>query len=148
MNLERASDTPSLPSIAELGRRLEEIADAHAMHDEESIRCKSSPREQDRHLAAMTIVERQREVIAQLVATMPAKTIHDAAVQAEVAFTMADAIRDCQDEGEERIDDVRRLLLSILPVLCKAAGIDTEKRPWAESMGLHAWQFESLEDPT
>lgn len=89
-----------LPSILELGKLAALAMKEGERFDEQSLA--SEGLESDRASAAMELAQERGFAIFALIATMPPKTLADAAVQIRVAILIAATIHDNNDPAGQR----------------------------------------------
>jgi len=105
--------------------------------------------------SAMSLLLTRRDALWQLIATMPAMTLADAAVQIGVACHFAGAL-ECSDWSKpdrlERLGDLTEALehicLSVLPLVAEAAGLDLVEMDWTDLDHLRAKRFYGSERAT
>ncbi len=96
----------------------------------------------------MDITDAQASAAKELICSMPAVTLADAAVQVATALTIVDQIdgaAGCEAALSRLESKLDRLLLSALPVIAEAAGLGIEEMGWADLAALRAHRFEALE---
>ena len=141
-----ASLPTSLPSIHDLGRRLAGLQAVYDANDSVNTR-DESPAVQTRATAAREITFDQILAVQDVVATMPAVTLADAAVHVAVAANFAARIEGEAFSETELADigtKIERMLLSILPVVAEAGGLSIEDMGWQHMIDLRASRFEAL----
>jgi len=97
---------------------------------------------------AMGLLLTRRESLWQLIGSMPAKTLADAAVQISVACHFAGSL-ECSDWSgpdthsrlQELASGVERVCLSVLPLVAEAAGLDLAEMDWTDFARLRASRF-------
>ncbi len=118
----------SLPSIEDLGRRIAALYVEHNRCDTESVH--ADGQQANLHWqAGMDITDAQAIAAKELICTMPAVTLADAAVQVATALTIADQIdgaAGCEQVLSRLQNKLDYLLLSALPVIAEAAGLGME----------------------
>jgi len=154
----RATKVPSaeLPSITQLGRVLGTTARREAAidligsgqpppADEEERRARAS--QQIRLNTADRLLFDRLNALRSLVGTMPAKTLSDCVVQINVAahWIMRMTCNDLDpSEISEHCDNLERIIVSVLPVLAAAAGLDLVEFALDEVTDLHEARFPEL----
>ncbi|MGI4941843.1 MAG: hypothetical protein ACRYHQ_14995 [Janthinobacterium lividum] len=141
-----------LPPVIELGWRLAALSAEITRQDGAALQARDDG---PRHRAARRAIESlegQRMALNALVATMPARTLADTAVQIAVAFDLANDL-ECNvhpaDEVERLAIGLATLLLSVLPVIAAAAELNPGDMGWEAEVGyLYAGRFAGLEDVT
>ncbi len=107
-----------LPSIADLGKMLAAL---------------------DVALEAVTTFERGQPIAADragalrdLIATMQPRTFADAAVVIACAVSIASRLdhKDASDQAGHEVRKLERMLLSVLPIVTEAAGLDPGQMGW------------------
>ena len=146
----------ALPSITELGRMLGTIARREAAIDllpvgrgepknEEERRERRS--EELRLKTADALLFRRLDALRDVVATLPARDLADCVVQVNVAGHMIMKIT-CNDlekpELDELADAIERIMVSVLPVMAAAAGLDLAEFALDEVANLHEGRFPEL----
>lgn len=145
-----------LPSITELGRILGTTARREAAIDligsgqplpanEEERRARAS--QQIRLNTADRLLFDQLDALRSLVGTMPAKTLSDCVVQINVAahWIMRMTCNDLDPaEMNARCENLERIMVSVLPVLAAAAGLDLVQFAFDEVADLHEARFPEL----
>ena len=126
----RSSDNvPSMPapipSITDLGRCAAAAGKLSERYD--SVNDPTLPITDGRNTLCL---DRERAFLS-LLATFPAKTLSDAAVQLFAAFCTADELTCFEGLSAEglsnRVTRLRRICLSTLPIVAAAAGLDLEQ---------------------
>ena len=144
--------TPPLPSVTDLGRRLAALDIAFYREDENQARSKHDINSFQRTERAMDIIDDQRRALRDLIASMPAQTLADAAVQIECAAYIATNLHADQADqyAEERLGGLHQKLeticLSVLPIVAAEAGLDIEAMDWTDHCRLRAQRFQGLEN--
>ncbi|MGI4944850.1 MAG: hypothetical protein ACRYHQ_30555 [Janthinobacterium lividum] len=141
-----------LPPVIDLGWRLAALSAEINRQDDVALQARDDG---PRHRAARHAVESledQREALQTLIATMPARTLGDTAVQIAIAFELANDL-ECNvhsaDEVEGLATRLATLLLSVLPVIAAAAELNPGDMGWEAEVGyLYAGRFAGLEDVT
>ena len=137
----------SLPTIHNLGRRIAALYVVHDRCDEEDIKADGFAAEH-RAQAGMDITYAQITAAKEMICSMPAVTLADAAVQVATALSIADQIDGavrCERtliQLERKLD---RLLLSALPLIAEAAGLSLDEMGWSDLATLRAQRFQALE---
>ena len=146
----------ALPSITELGRMLAMIARREAAidlmpngkgepADEEERRARRH--EELRRKTADMLLFRQLDALRDVIGTLPAKDLADCVVQINVAGHLIMKIT-CNDlekpELDELADAIDRIMVSVLPVMAAAAGLDLVEYALDEVANLHEARFPEL----
>ena len=87
------------------------------------------------------------EALRDLIASMPAFTLRDAAVQVEaivIASSRLSSNVHTEAQVEIAADRIERMALSILPVIAAAADLDIQVMAWSDYMELRARRFEGV----
>ncbi len=142
-----------LPSITELGRMLGVITQREAaIHfvnvgrgehvNEEQRRDWAS--DDRRLMTADRLLFCRMDALRELISTLPAVTLSDCVVQINVAGHLIMKVT-CNDlekpELDELSDAVERIMISVLPVLAAAAGLDQVEFGLDEVANLHEGRF-------
>lgn len=140
--------SPGLPPILDLGRALASNDIEYCQLDRLTATRSNTPIE-DR---TMSLLLTRREALWQLIATMPAMTLADAAVQLGVAcqFAMGLAGSDWSSPEQrghfaELAGGLERICLSVLPIVAEAAGLDLVEMDWVDLDRLRANWFYGTE---
>lgn len=146
----------ALPSITELGLMLAVIAKREAGIDLVNVgRGKPANKEQRREWAiadrdqktADRLLFTRLDALRELVSTLPAQTLTDCVVQINVASHMVMKITGNdldKTELDQLSDAVERIMVSVLPVLAAAAGLDLVQFAFDEVADLHEARFPEL----
>ncbi|MGI4945585.1 MAG: hypothetical protein ACRYHQ_34320 [Janthinobacterium lividum] len=145
-----ASKAPlPLPAVIDLGRRIAALSAEYDRHEQASLDARGNARAQLVAHNTMKILDEQSQVLRDLVTTIPARSMADAAVQIAEAFGIAeDLYRNVHSsvEVERLAAALTRLALSALPVIAAAAGLDPAAMGWESEVGyLYASRFAGLE---
>ena len=139
---------PGLPPILDLGRALASNDIEYCQLDRLTAARSNTPIE-DR---TMSLLLTRREALWQLIATVPAMTLADAAVQLGVAcqFAMGLAGSDWSSPETQRrfaelTGGLERICLSVLPIVAEAARLDLVEMDWASLDQLRASRFYGTE---
>ena len=140
--------TEPLPPVIELGRSLAVLEADYLLLDETTAaRSPTQPEEQ-----RMNLLYRQQDTLRELISTIPAATMADAAAQIGVACVLTSQLEasdwrqpEHQDRRRRLMEAVHRITLSALPVVAKAAGLDMNTMGWSDVQRLRATWF-GLED--
>ena len=137
---------PRLPAVAELGRLLAQARAALSRFDNASL---ASDDVTTKIIAGRGLDLMQDRAIAleALIATLPAKTLADAAVQLGVAYSVAETIEGiCEDDYKLRLAErqLQRILVGALPVVAAAAGLDLDEMNLRHIIDLRAGRFPDL----
>ncbi len=127
------SPVTHLPPIIDLGRAL---ARNDIEYDRLDALVGRRAADEDR---AMSLLLARRESLWQLIGSMPAKTLADAAVQISVACHFAGSL-ECSDwsspDTHQRLEElacgIERICLSVLPMVAEAAGLDLAEMDWTD----------------
>lgn len=152
----RVAATADLPSITELGRTLGAITRREAGID--LVTCgRPAPRDEAERLDRVQadrrrgtvdkLLYRQMEALREIIGTLPAQSLSDCAVQVGVASHIVSKLannRIDSDEVNELADTVERILVSVMPVLAAAAGLDQIEFALNEVSDLHEARFPPL----
>ena len=129
---------PAMPSVYRLGLCL---ASVNAEYEQLEA-------SEGNHDKALTLLERREETLFELISTLPAMSIADAAVQIRVACIYADVLAACEwgkPDAQARLDRsheaLNRIVLSALPHIAAAAGLDMDAMGWSAAARLRAAQF-------
>ena len=146
----------ALPSITELGRMLATIAGRELAIDlfpvgqrepaNEEERCAQS-RDKVRKKTAYSLLFRRLDALRSVVSTLPAKDLADCVVQINVAGHMIMTISNNdmeRPEIDELADAIERIMVSVLPVLAAAAGLDQVEYGLSEIVNMHEACFPQL----
>jgi hypothetical protein len=134
-------------SIVDLGRRLAAADAAYSQHDQDAI-TSAGKATKSLHETAMRNLFDQESAIRQMILTMPARTLADAAVQIAAIDLAASNLEDNQQTEEElscAVRALRRLVYSALPVIAESAGLDMEAMGWGKYPKLRADAFCGVE---
>lgn len=139
----------TLPPVIDLGRRIAALEREHERQDQIVLEARKNSVEEDAARNAMAILNPQAEALRELIATVPGRTMADAAVQVAQAFLLAEDLR-CNEtppgKVERHAEALCRLLLSVLPIAVTAAGLDAVEMGWQEDLGaLRSARFAGLE---
>ena len=150
------STTADLPSLTELGRTLGAITRRGSRIDLASCG-RTAPRDEAERLeqqkddrrcsTADKLLYRQMEALREIIGTMPAQSLSDCAVQISVASHLVFKLTNNQTEKAEiadLADAIERILISVLPVLAVAAGLDLIEFAFDETTGLHEAHFPEI----
>lgn len=138
-----------LPAVIDLGRRIAALSVEHERQEQAALDARDNAPAHQAAQNAMEILNEQRRVLQELVTTIPARSLADAAVQIAEAFLVAE---DLHANVHPTVDVERlagaltRLLLSALPVVAAGASLDPAAMCWDQEVGsLHASRFAGLE---
>lgn len=123
--------------IGALQRRLTEMTAEHRRVGVARVRMPGGP-DQEALDAQLDQLMTDCLALQSEIVTLPAENLHDAAVQATVAFYRIDGLTGFDEEDEADIRDVRALLTSILLATVKAADLDIDRLGWGEMRRLCA----------
>ena len=138
-----------LPPVVELGRRLAAISAEIVRQDDVALQARDDGPRHRAARAAMNSLEGQRMALQALIATIPARTLADTAVQIAVAFEVANDL-ECNIHSAKQVESLATglvtLILSVLPVIAAAAKLDPVDMGWEAEVGyLYASRFAGLE---
>ncbi len=129
------SSADHLPPIIDLGRALASNDIEHCRLDKWTCGRSNTPIEH----AAMRLLETRREALWQLIASLPAMTMADAAVQLGVACQYAMGLEgsdwsspDTRSRFYEMAGGLERICLSVLPLVAETAGLDLAEMDWTD----------------
>ncbi|MGI4944415.1 MAG: hypothetical protein ACRYHQ_28300 [Janthinobacterium lividum] len=135
--------------MIDLGRRIAALSSEHERQEQAVLDARGNVRAQQTAHNAMEILDEQRRVLQELVTTIPARSLADAAVQIAEAFLVAEDLHanvHPADDVERLAGALTRLLLSALPVVAAGADLDPAAMGWDQEVGsLHASRFAGLE---
>ena len=132
----------SLPSILALGLALTSTEAEHARL-EKTVAMDTTNLLVD-YLEMLSLRE---DALRNLISTLPATTLADAAVQLEVATTFAcglkvgDLAPDRSYRTRTEVAALERLIYSALPLVADAAGLDMKRMGWQECNSIRATRF-------
>ena len=142
------------PSILDLGKHLAAVEVAHEAFDNVNMGLSlkagdkaGEVRSRQRHEAAWTILEDRAEALREMISSMPALTIQDAAVQIGVICTASSRLSasvHTANEATAIADRIERMALGMLPIVAKVAGLDMEAMDWADGDALRVWRFDGV----
>lgn len=145
-----------LPSITDLGRILGAITRRESAIDLVAVGraspCNEAERleqqkDDRRRYTVDKLLYRQMEALREVITTIPARSLSDCAVQIAVASHFVAKLTNNQlaeAEVHELADAVERILISVLPVLAVAAGLDLIEFAFNEVTDLHEVKFPEL----
>lgn len=135
------------PSVFSLGQHLAALERAHEAYDPVNLQRMASAVDETQQRAARAIQEDRMEALREIIASMPALTLKDAAVQVE-AITVAASLLSCSTHTEAQVeaiaDRIERMALSILPLIAAAADLDLEAMFWTDNLTLRTSRFEGV----
>ncbi len=138
-----------LPAVIDLGRHIAALSFEWQRQEQASREAQGNWPAQQAAKNAMEIIDEQSRVLRDLVTTIPARSMADAAVQIAEAFLVAENLHanvHPADEVECLSAALTRLLLSALPLVAEAAGLDPVAMDWEQEVGsLRAARFAGLE---
>lgn len=145
----KAGASLPLPAVIDLGRRIAALSAEIDRQDDVALQARDDGPRCKAARDAMGVLNDQRVVLQALVATMPARSLADAAVQVAEAFNLANDL-ECNvhtaAEVERLATNLARLALSVLPVVAAAAELDPVALGWDMEVGhLYAARFAGLE---
>ena len=136
----------SMPSVLAIGTHLADAGHAYSAWDEVAL---VEPDEPQRRLGAVATYARdtaglRKQALRELLATMPAASIEDAAVLVAEAAEIAGFLSGANSTPVatvEAADAIERMLLSALPFIARAAGLDMERMNWSAGESLRQHRF-------
>ncbi len=144
-----AKASPVLPAVIDLGRRIAALSFEYQRQEQISREAQGNWPAKEAAKDAMEIIDEQSRVLRDLVTTIPARSMADAAVQIAEAFLVAENLHanvHPADEVECLSAVLTRLLLSALPLVAEAAGLNPVAMDWEQEVGaLRAARFAGLE---
>jgi hypothetical protein len=145
MSTHRARGGTGLPSVADLGRHLAAVDLVYTRHEEETHK---DPGDQIRQREALDLLYDRGEALRDLIATMPARTIQDAAVLVGIAWSLAanlDACEFTKDKTVQIAKKLERIAMTVLPVIAGAAAMDVATMDWTDALELAPHRFHGVE---
>ena len=142
-----AATIPPLPSIFDLGRQLAALEIAHRHQDAVCLESRDDGKVRQAK-AAMVAIGEQALAIRDLMVTMSAQTLADAAVQLAIASDIATnlaANEHTNDEVEQVSMKLEAITLSAWSIVAASAGIDVGEMNWASQRSLRTNRFLGLE---
>ncbi len=134
--------TSNLPSIIDLGRAL---AANDIKYDRLDNLMDKRTTAEDR---VMGLLLTRRHVLWDFIASLPALSLADAAVQIGVACQIAITLENSDWSGPDRqlrlgetAGGLARICLSVLPLIAEAAGLDLAEMDWTDLHHLRASRF-------
>jgi hypothetical protein len=124
----------SCPSIESLGRHLADVERAYEAHDIVNLRRHTEDHAEDLSSEGQAILLERIDALRGLIATIPAATLADAAIQvAEISQISCRlwANTYTADEVAAMAGKIARMSYGILPIVAKAAGLDMVAMDWA-----------------
>ncbi len=132
------------PSALDLGRQLAAVDLAHEAFDMANVRHPGA--DGSRSLAhdykqeATTILRTRAEALRNLITTVPAKTLADAAVLCNEIVVIADRLNAHDDPSPSQVnlamERINRMALGMLPIVAAAAGLDMEAMRWSDALRI------------
>ena len=151
---ETAAVALTAPSILDLGKQLAAVEIAHEAFDSGNMRlslkvgdAEAARRSKQRGEAAWEVLEPRAEALRELIATMPALTIQDAAVQIALICTASGRLSasiHSRESSTAMADQIERMALGLLPLVARAAGLDLEAMNWASNEYLRVHRFDGV----
>ncbi len=136
------------PSILDLGHQLAGIG-KEIIRQSDLLAVHQADRKASKQAAnAVALLEERESSLHHVVCTIPAVTLADAAVQVSVAVLLAEDIAANEltaDAVTRAAEKLERVLLSVLPVIAAAAGLNTSAMDWDQFAGLRADRFGGME---
>ena len=102
----------------------------------------------NRSEAAQIILGERQEALRDLICTLPAKTLADAAIHVAGIVTLSARLSASIWTGDQvtrAADKIERMALGMLPLLAAAAGLDMEAMDWADNDQLRPLRFTGVE---
>ena len=131
------SSGPTFPTLVEVGRQLAVTeADHHAL-DRRMVENKANAKAVPNLDRTMALLSAREAALRNLIITLPAKTLGDAAVQVGVAKDLINDLVSNESTPEEAAGIGRCLMsvaVSVLPVLVAASKLDVGMVNWLESL--------------
>ncbi len=143
-----ALTAPPLPPIVDLGRQIAALQAAIDSHNVESCSTDLSKAKQQANRRAMDLLFERITALQDLICTMPAMTLADAAVQVSIANLLASGLEDDRRDVKATNHDawrVERITLSIFPLIARAAGIDLTAMDMTQFAELRTNRFHGVE---
>lgn len=146
----------ALPSITELGRMLGTIERRQSALDVLPDDRGRPESDEERRAAiskdlevktAAGLLYRRADALRDLIAAVPAQDLADCVVQINVAahlLSMASACLHEQPASEELIMTLKRIMISVLPVMAATAGLDVVEYALDEVISMHEGRFPAL----
>ena len=132
------------PCLFDLGVHLADAKKAYDAWDEAGVAGCTDPTDRLRLHGAKEIAGYRVEALHELIATMPARSIADAAVVVAECITIAarlSASVHTEAQVEVAADKLERMLLGALPFLAQVAGLDMARMDWADTDALRPHRF-------
>lgn len=135
MSLAATEAVSVLPSVLQLGLLIKALDDRAEVFDDAASAAKKGKTPECLHgvhaaESGHTLALDRSEALKDLVLTLPARSLGDAAVQLYMAFNELDRVSDFQldmKELEAMATRLRRLVAGVLPVVAGAAGLTVEQ---------------------
>ena len=150
-----AAVASTAPSILELGKHLAQVEISYNAHDVVELNRTLRGGDEDglRHAknqaeAAQLILGDRQEALRDLICTMPAKTLADAAIQVAAIVVISarlSASHHTAHQVTREADKIERMALGMLPILAAASGLDMEAMDWADNDQLRPLRFTGVE---
>jgi hypothetical protein len=141
---EQVAATP-VCSILDLGRHLAAVDIAHNRHDHANLVNPGLTHQKPPvHAEAMELLYDRGQAMRRLIASMPAQTLADAAVQIAAGNSIVETLENEDLDAYTKgfcLRELHRLFLSALPVVAEAAELDPVAMGWAELLKLRARCF-------
>ena len=150
-----AAVSATAPSILDLGKHLAQVEIAYNAHDIVELKRGVRAGDEDamreatnRSEAAQIILGERQEALRDLICTLPAKTLADAAIHVAGIVTLSARLSASictADQVTRAADKIERMALGMLPILAAAAGLDMEAMDWADNDQLRPLRFTGVE---
>lgn len=145
----KAGASLPLPAVIDLGRRIAALSAEIERQDDVAVQARDDGPRCRAARNAIGFLNDQRVALQALVATMPARSLADAAVQVAEAFNLANDL-ECNVHSAAEVErlamNLTKLVLSVLPVVAAAADLDPAVLGWEMEVGpLYAARFAGLE---
>ena len=134
------------PDTLALGRQLAAASLAYDAYDKTMLR-QGNAKATDSGINARGVLDDRVESLRVLISTTPAKTLGDAAVLISECLTIAGRLEAsvCTPAMvEEYSARLERMLLSAMPLVAEAAGLDMDLMDWADRDMLRVVRFQGV----
>jgi hypothetical protein len=121
------------PSAYAIGLHLARVQQAHHLHDVAGLEAKHANPDAYHPTNGADILWDRAEALRDLIATMPATSLRDAAVILAEAAIVADRMNANQqtpEEAEKESGKLARMVATCLPWVARAAGLDVVDMDW------------------
>jgi hypothetical protein len=132
------------PTAYDIGLHLARVERAHHLHDVAHLEAKHAIPDAYHHTNGEDLLWERAEALRDLIATMPATSLRDAAVILAEAAIVADRLNANQhtpEETEKESAKLVRMLTTTLPWITQAAGLDVGEMEWRERSSLARHHF-------